>query len=67
MTVIAFSVRLVVMRSIYTQLNARAEMGALRLGDPIFLNAQEATRTDAVGRPWEAWAARARAGRADTP
>lgn len=67
MTVVAPSVKLVVLRSIYTQLNARAEMGALRLGDPIFLNAQEATRTDPVGRPWEAWAARARAGRADTP
>jgi HCOMODA/2-hydroxy-3-carboxy-muconic semialdehyde decarboxylase len=57
MAVVASSVRLVVMRAIYTQLNAQIESQALQLGAPTFLNAGEATRTDPPDRPWEIWAA----------
>jgi ribulose-5-phosphate 4-epimerase/fuculose-1-phosphate aldolase len=59
MTVAAESVKLVVLRAIYTQLNARIEAAALRLGEPTFLNAFEVDRDDPVDRPWEAWAANA--------
>jgi ribulose-5-phosphate 4-epimerase/fuculose-1-phosphate aldolase len=59
MTVAAESVRLVVLRAIYTQLNARIEVAALRLGEPTFLNAFEVDRDDPVDRPWEVWAANA--------
>ena len=58
MTVVAPSVRLAVMRAIYTQLNARIEATALQIGSPVFLNAWEASRTDPVDRPWERWIAR---------
>lgn len=63
MTVVAPGVKLVVMRAIYTQLNAQIEAAALRLGEPKFLNAYEVQRTDPVARPWEAWSARAKAAR----
>ncbi len=59
MTVAAESVKLVVLRAIYTQLNARIEAAALRLGEPVFLNAFETDRVDPADRPWEAWAANA--------
>ena len=59
MTVAANSVKLVVLRAIYTQLNARIEAAALRLGEPAFLNAFEVDRDDPVDRPWEVWAANA--------
>ena len=65
MAVVAPSVRMVVLRSIYTQLNARIEAEALRLGAPIFLDAAEASRIDPPDRPWEIWSADAdRASRA---
>jgi HCOMODA/2-hydroxy-3-carboxy-muconic semialdehyde decarboxylase len=57
MTVAAADVKLVVLRAIYTQLNARIENAALRLGEPTFLNGFEAQRTDPVDRPWEVWEA----------
>ena len=57
MSVAAESVKLVVLRAIYTQLNARIEAAALRLGEPTFLNDFEVQRTDPVDRPWEVWAA----------
>jgi ribulose-5-phosphate 4-epimerase/fuculose-1-phosphate aldolase len=57
MSVVAASVKDVVLRAIYTQLNARIETTALRMGEPNFLNAFEVERTDPVDRPWEAWAA----------
>jgi ribulose-5-phosphate 4-epimerase/fuculose-1-phosphate aldolase len=59
MTVAAESVKLVVLRAIYAQLNARIEAAALRLGEPVFLNAFEVDRDDPVDRPWEVWAANA--------
>jgi HCOMODA/2-hydroxy-3-carboxy-muconic semialdehyde decarboxylase len=57
MSVVGVSVKEVVMRSVYTQLNARVETAALRMGEPTFLNAFEVRRTDPAERPWEAWAA----------
>lgn len=58
MTVVGPSIRLSVMRAIYTQVNARIEATALQLGQPVFLNRHEVTRTDPVDRPWERWVAR---------
>jgi ribulose-5-phosphate 4-epimerase/fuculose-1-phosphate aldolase len=60
----AQSVRHVVFRAIYTEVNARMESEALRLGDPTFLNDGEsaaATKTNdgLVDRPWELWKRRA--------
>ena len=57
MAVVAPSVRMVVLRAIYTQLNAKIEAGALKLGAPTFMNAAESSRTDPPERPWEIWAA----------
>jgi ribulose-5-phosphate 4-epimerase/fuculose-1-phosphate aldolase len=59
MSVVGPNVKEVVLRAIYTQLNARIETVALRMGEPNFLNAFEVERTDPVDRPWEAWAAKA--------
>jgi ribulose-5-phosphate 4-epimerase/fuculose-1-phosphate aldolase len=56
----AQSVRHVVFRAVYTEVNARMESEALRLGDPTFLNDGEAaaamkTNDGLVDRPWELW------------
>ena len=60
----AQSVRHVVFRAIYTEVNARMESEALRLGEPMFLNDAEAaaamkTNDGLVDRPWELWKRRA--------
>ena len=60
----AQSVRHVVFRAVYTEVNARMESEALRLGDPMFLNEGEAaaamkTNDGLVDRPWELWKQRA--------
>jgi ribulose-5-phosphate 4-epimerase/fuculose-1-phosphate aldolase len=60
----AQSVRHVVFRAIYTEVNARMESEALRLGDPTFLSEGEAaaamkTNDALVDRPWELWKRRA--------
>jgi ribulose-5-phosphate 4-epimerase/fuculose-1-phosphate aldolase len=60
----AQSVRHVVFRAVYTEVNARMESEALRLGDPTFLNDAEAaaamrTNDGLVDRPWELWKRRA--------
>ena len=62
----AQSVRHVVFRAIYTEVNARMESEALRLGEPTFLNDDEAkaamqTNDRLVDRPWELWKQRAMA------
>jgi HCOMODA/2-hydroxy-3-carboxy-muconic semialdehyde decarboxylase len=49
-----------VFRAVYTEVNARMESEALRLGDVTFLNEQEAAQATAtnaalVDRPWELW------------
>ena len=54
------SVRQAVFRAVYTEVNARMESEALRLGDVTFLNEQEAAQATAtnaalVDRPWELW------------
>jgi len=64
--VVGRSLREVVFRAVYTEVNARLEGEALRLGQGqvIFLNDQEAanaTRTNAgvINRAWELWKAKA--------
>ena len=56
----AQSVKHVVFRAIYTEVNARTEAEALKLGKPTFLNEHEAaaamkTNDALVGRPWDLW------------
>ena len=56
----AGSIKEVVFRAIYTEVNARMQAEAMKLGKPEFLNAEEAaaaTKTNAglIGRPWELW------------
>jgi HCOMODA/2-hydroxy-3-carboxy-muconic semialdehyde decarboxylase len=56
----AQSVRHVVFRAVYTEVNARIESEALRLGEPTFLNDDEAaaamkTNDALVDRPWDLW------------
>ncbi len=60
----AQSIRHVVFRAIYTEVNAKMESEALRLGQPIFLNEWEAaaatqTNDALVDRPWDLWKRRA--------
>ena len=62
----AQSVRHVVFRAIYTEVDARMESEALRLGEPTFLNDAEAaaatkTADGLVNRPWELWKQRVEA------
>ena len=58
---VAQSIRHVVFRAVYTEVNARVEAQALAMGGkPEFLNPQEAaaamkTNDALVGRPWELW------------
>ncbi len=68
--VVGRSVREAVFRAVYTEVNARLESEALRLGDGhvVFLNEEEAkaaaeTNNAQIGRPWELWKARALAER----
>jgi ribulose-5-phosphate 4-epimerase/fuculose-1-phosphate aldolase len=56
------SAQVVVYRAIYTQVNARVQSEAMKLGTPRFLSAGEAEKAQAVtegtsGRPWELWKA----------
>jgi ribulose-5-phosphate 4-epimerase/fuculose-1-phosphate aldolase len=67
--VVGQSVRKAVFRAVYTEVNARLESEALRLGQGqvVFLNEDEAgqaaeTNSAQVGRPWELWRAKALAG-----
>jgi HCOMODA/2-hydroxy-3-carboxy-muconic semialdehyde decarboxylase len=60
--VVGDSVKQVVFRAIYTEINAKLQADALRLGQgPVsFLNREEAanateTNDKALGRPWELW------------
>jgi len=66
--VVGPSIREAVFRAVYTELNARMESEALRLGDVTFLNEQEAaqamkTIAGQVNRPWELWRKKAMEGR----
>jgi ribulose-5-phosphate 4-epimerase/fuculose-1-phosphate aldolase len=56
----AQSIKHVVFRAIYTEVNARTEIQALTVGNPIFLNEREAaaamkTNDGLVDRPWALW------------
>ena len=56
----AQSVKHVVFRAIYTEVNARTEAEALKIGKPMFLNEKEAaaamkTNDGLVERPWALW------------
>ncbi len=68
--VVGDSVQQVVFRAIYTEINAKLEVEALRLGEGEvnFLNTDEAARATAtnnavLGRPWELWKRQALGGR----
>jgi HCOMODA/2-hydroxy-3-carboxy-muconic semialdehyde decarboxylase len=66
--VVAPSLRQVVFQAVYTEINARMESEALRLGEVTFLSEQEAdaaARTNAgqVNRPWDLWRKKAMEGR----
>jgi ribulose-5-phosphate 4-epimerase/fuculose-1-phosphate aldolase len=64
--VVGDSIKEAVFRAVYTEVNARLESEAIRLGggQVVFLNEEEAkaaaeTNSEQVGRPWELWKARA--------
>jgi ribulose-5-phosphate 4-epimerase/fuculose-1-phosphate aldolase len=63
--VVGGSIREVVFRAVYTEINARLASEALRLGeDAVFLNKAEAAAATAtnqaqIGRAWDLWKARA--------
>ena len=60
----AQSIRHVVFRAVYTEINARVQADAMKLGTPTFLNPEEAaaaakTNDALVDRPWALWKQRA--------
>jgi ribulose-5-phosphate 4-epimerase/fuculose-1-phosphate aldolase len=62
--VVGGSVKEVVFRAVYTEVNARLEADALRLGQVVFLNDEEAKNSMATNRgqltrPWDLWKAKA--------
>src|SRR6185437_14516302 len=66
--VVGDSVRLAVFRAIYTEVNAKLESEALRLGQVTFLNDKEAaasvaTNSALVDRAWDLWKMKAMGGR----
>jgi ribulose-5-phosphate 4-epimerase/fuculose-1-phosphate aldolase len=67
-TVVAPSLKLVVYRAVYAEVNARLQIQALQLGDPEYLSAGEAEAAMAstegqVERPWALWKAAAQRAR----
>jgi HCOMODA/2-hydroxy-3-carboxy-muconic semialdehyde decarboxylase len=60
-TVVGASIEEAVFRAVYTEINARLQMQALDLGDPIYLNADEAAKSTQTNqrvfrRAWDLWA-----------
>jgi ribulose-5-phosphate 4-epimerase/fuculose-1-phosphate aldolase len=60
----AQSIRHVVFRAVYTEVDARMQADAMKLGTPVFLSTEEAaaaakTNDSLVDRPWELWKQRA--------
>jgi ribulose-5-phosphate 4-epimerase/fuculose-1-phosphate aldolase len=55
MAVVGPDVHWTVFRSVYTELNARIELEALKLGQPKFMNQYEVNRTDRIDRSWNQW------------
>jgi ribulose-5-phosphate 4-epimerase/fuculose-1-phosphate aldolase len=67
-TTVAASLKLVVYRAVYAEVNAQLQMQALQLGDPEYLTPQEAeaamiSTEGQVERPWALWKAAAQRGR----
>jgi ribulose-5-phosphate 4-epimerase/fuculose-1-phosphate aldolase len=65
MTVVGETLATAVFRSVYTVSNASIQLAAMGLGQPTFLNAEEAAAADEInqgqiGRAWEFWALSAR-------
>ena len=63
-TVVGPTLREAVYRAVYTEVNARLQLEATRLGEPTFLTAGEARTTDAnissqINRAWDFWRMRA--------
>ena len=59
-TIVGSSIRQVVYRSVYATMNARLQLDAVRLGEPIFLDAEEAALASAsndksLDRAWNLW------------
>jgi HCOMODA/2-hydroxy-3-carboxy-muconic semialdehyde decarboxylase len=59
-TVVGATLRQAVFRAVYTEVGARLQAEALRLGTPVFLTAGEAeatarTNDTQIDRAWEAW------------
>ncbi len=65
--VVGTGIRQAVFRAVYTEVNARLQAEAQRLGPVVFLNDEEAAKAAAtndglVGRPWELWRRKAMGG-----
>jgi len=56
MTVVGPNVRRATYNAVYTQVNARVEIEALKLGQPKFLNKFEVQRVGQINRAWDGWA-----------
>jgi ribulose-5-phosphate 4-epimerase/fuculose-1-phosphate aldolase len=56
MAVAGNSARQAVFKAIYTQVNAQVLAEAMKIGQPVFLNKFEASRTERIDRQWELWA-----------
>ncbi|HLA73455.1 MAG TPA: class II aldolase/adducin family protein [Steroidobacteraceae bacterium] len=56
MTVVGPNVRRATYNAVYTQVNARVEMDALKLGQPKFMNKFEVQRVGQINRAWDGWA-----------
>ncbi|GGF11404.1 class II aldolase [Aliidongia dinghuensis] len=59
-TVVGNTIRQAVFRAVYTEVNARLQADALRLGPPVFLTAEEAAAASAtndgqIDRAWNLW------------
>ena len=65
-TVVGPSLKLAVVRAVYAEVDARVQMDAMRLGDPVLLTQGEVIASRKIndsdfsaGRPWEIWKERA--------
>lgn len=59
-TIVGRDLRQVVFRAVYTEVNARLQAEAMRMGDPIYLTDEEAAAASAtndgqIGRAWDLW------------
>lgn len=59
-TIVGLTLRQAVFRSVYTEVNARLQAEALKLGTPVYMNADEAeaastTNDGQIDRSWDLW------------